>query len=286
MSLRYAFIALVTLPLAACDGLGMRGQDQPDAPAHSGPPAVSPLEVPIETGAAEPRAVSTAEASTLNTTAFSARGNDTSWAVDAAGSTAIYKSAPDQRGQAVRVNRLTFAEGVEYVGIVGGSPFALTVRGGACRDGAGQKFPMTATLKVRGRTSSGCASPATAEVAAAVAATKAPAPAAPKVARPAATTPKPPATRPAPATPTTPATPPAATTTPATPPTTTPATPPAATTPPATTTAPAVEPPVVPAPAAPAAPDATVPAPALQLPSTPPSVTPAPDAEAPAAGGE
>ncbi len=38
--------------------------------------------------------MSTAEATTYNTAAFSARGNEPFWAVDAAGGTAIYKT-PD-----------------------------------------------------------------------------------------------------------------------------------------------------------------------------------------------
>lgn len=243
MSLRHAFIALAILPLAACEGTGfpgMRGAAQPDLPAHSGPPSVSPLEVPIETGASAPRPVSTAEARTLNTAAFSASGQQPFWAVDAAGRTAIYKSADNQRGRAIRVDRLTFAEGVEYVGIHAGRPFALTVRAGACTDSvSGKRLPMTATLKVSGRMLQGCAGPATAEVATAVAAIKAPAPVLPK---PKAAPPKPPVDRPAAAAPA--------------------SAPPAAEAPVSETLAPESP-----------APEAVVPAPALQLPSTPPTVT-------------
>lgn len=260
MSPRLALIALLTLPLTACEGVNLPGMESGEtAPAegHQGPPGVSPLEQPIETGAEAPRAVSTAEATTLNTNAFSARGNEPFWAVDAAGQTAIYKTPDNQSGRAVRVNRITFAEGVEYVGVVGGRPFVLTIRGKACRDDmSGAKFPMTATLKVSGRSNNGCAAAATAEVASAVAATRAPAPAAPRTTRRAA----PAATRPA-------ASPAAATSTAAT----------------ATTEATATQDDVTTAPVTgsdsptPAAtetsPPAALPAPAIVLPETPPAVT-------------
>lgn len=268
MSLRLAFIALLTLPLAACDGARLPGfatPDEPEVQGHQGPPGVSPLEQPIETGAAEPRPIATANALTHNTAAFSARGNEPFWAVDVAGTTALYKTPDNQRGRPVRVNRLSFADGVEYVGVLNGRPFVLRVRGRDCQDSmADEKFPMTAELTVSGRTNRGCARPATAEVATAVAAIRAPVPAAPRPAaqpaaqRPAATRPTPaaqPATQPATPEPTTPA----------------PATP-ATVTPEATTPEPA-------APTAPAT-GSGVPAPTLQLPSTPPVVpTPAAGAD-------
>ncbi|MBU3030200.1 COG3650 family protein [Paracoccus marinaquae] len=258
MSPRLALIALLTLPLAACEGTGLPGlggQDEVQAEGHKGPPGVSPLEQPIETGTAEPRAVATAEAATYNTAAFSARGNEPFWAVDASGGTAIYKTPENQSGRAIRVKRIAFAEGVEYVGMLGGRPFALTVRGAACQDSmSGEKFPMTATLKVSGRTDPGCAGPASAEVAAAVAAVKAPAPAAPRAAAPKPASPRPAAPKPA----------------------VTPAAAPAPA--PAPTEAPAAASQTEPA--TPAGDSTTVPAPALQLPSTPPAVTPAADAAA------
>lgn len=251
MSPRLALIALLTLPLAACEGTGLPGMGaddaaEPQVQGHQGPPGVSPLEQPIEIGA-EGRAVATAEASTLNTAAFSARGNEPFWAVDASGGTAIYKTPGNQKGRAVRVNRLTFAEGVEYVGVLDGSPFVLTVRGTPCQDSmSGERFPMTARLKVGGRTNGGCAAPASAELAAAVAAVKAPAPPAPRTTRVAA---------PKPATPK-----------PATPKPAEPAPLPPAPTPEDT---PAVTP-ETPAPAP--ATDGIVPAPAMVLPSAPPAV--------------
>lgn len=268
MSSRLALIALMTLSLAACDGAGLPGlgsQQEPQAEGHKGPPGVSPLEAPIETGATEARPIATADARTYNTTAFSARGNEPFWAVDAAGSTAIYKTPENQKGRAVRVKRLTFAEGVEYVGVLGGRPFVLTIRGSNCQDSmSGEKFPMSAELKVSGRTNRGCAAPATAEVASAVAATKAPAPAAPKPAAPKPAAPKPaaPAAAPAAAPVVTPT--PAATETPA----------PAATeTPAASTAVPEASSPATEAPT-------TVPELPMQLPSTPPTVPAAPAGDA------
>lgn len=304
LSPRLALLALLTLPLAACEGTGLPGfgaQDEPQAEAHKGPPSVSPLEAPIETGAAEARAIATAEAQTHNTAAFSARGNEPFWAVDVAGNTAIYKTPSNQRGQAIRVNRLTFAEGVEYIGVLGGRPFAVNIRAAECRDSmSGDRFPMTATLTVSGRSERGCAGPATAEVAPAVAATRAPAPAAPRTTatRPAATRPAaspapaatPAATTPEPAAEESPATEAPATSTPDTaapettaPETTAPATPPSTTESPAITTTPLPAPttespaPAASEPEAPAtgtAPEspATVPAPTLRLPATPPGV--------------
>ncbi|WP_207472260.1 COG3650 family protein, partial [Paracoccus fontiphilus] len=182
MTPRLALIALMTLPLAACEGVNLPGLGtaEPEVQGHKGPPGVSPLEQPIETGA-EVKPVSTAEASTYNTAAFSARGNEPFWAVDVAGSTAIYKTPDNQKGRPIRVNRLAFAQGVEYVGVHAGRPFVLNIRAAECEDSmSGQDFPFTARLTVSGRSEAGCASAASAEVAQAVAATRAPAPAAPR----------------------------------------------------------------------------------------------------------
>lgn len=194
LSPRLALLALMTLPLAACEGMSLPnvGPQEPAVPAHQGPPTVSPVEVPIETGTGEVRPVATAEPLTHSTAAFSARGNEPFWSVDVAGNTAIYKTPDNQRGRAVRVDRLTFAEGVEYIGVVNGRPFAINIRATACQDTmADQSFPMTARLTISGRTERGCAQPASPEVAQAVAATRAPAPAAPRTTaqRPASTRP-------------------------------------------------------------------------------------------------
>lgn len=224
MTPRLALVALMTLPLAACEGVSLPGMGRdtaaPAAQGHQGPPGVSPLQQPIETGT-EARPVSTAEASTYNTPAFSARGNEPFWAVDAAGGTAIYKTPDNPNGRPIRVNRLNFAGGVEYVGVLGGRPFVLNLRAAACEDSmSGDDFPFVARLTVSGRTQAGCAAPATAEIAQAVAATRAPAPPAPRQAAPAVTRPaatRPAATRPAPAETPAPAATPAATPAPADP---------------------------------------------------------------------
>lgn len=253
MTPRLALIALMTLPLAACEGVNLPtiGGAEPEVQGHQGPPGVSPLEQPIETGA-EARPVSTAEAATYNTAAFSARGNEPFWAVDVAGSTAIYKTPDNQNGRPIRVNRLNFAQGVEYVGVHSGRPFVLNIRAAACQDSmSGDRFPFTARLTVSGRTEAGCAGPAAAEVAQAVAATRAPAPAAPRTAPVAS---RPAAARPAPAPEATPA---ATEAEPAETPAATPAQTPAATPAPA---APAPAPAPAPAAATPAAPAATAPA--------------------------
>ncbi|MBK4217209.1 hypothetical protein JJJ17_14855 [Paracoccus caeni] len=289
MTPRLALIALLTLPIAACEGINLPGQEEPQVEGHKGPPGVSPLEQAIETGAEEGRALSTAEATTYNTAAFSARGNEPFWAVDVAGNTAIYKTPENQRGTAIRVDRIAFAEGVEYIGVHRGRPFTVNIRAARCQDSmSGDRFPMTATVTVAGNVQRGCAGPASAEVAQAVAATRAPAPAEPRATRratPAATRP---AATPAPAAETPAAETPA--TTPAeTPATDAPATPvqgtPASEMPPAPTTAPAAPAPDAPAPdaPAPAAPAATdapaapaapvqLPSPSVILPATPPSL--------------
>ncbi|MDB6176078.1 hypothetical protein PAF17_00980 [Paracoccus sp. Z330] len=268
MSPRLALIALLTLPLAACEGTGIPGlgsQQDAQVEGHKGPPSVSPLEQPIETGEAPGKAVATAEGTTNSTGAFSARGNEPFWAVDVAGGTAIYKTPGNQKGRAIRVNRLTFDKGVEYVGVLSGRPFVLNIRGAACQDTmSDEKFPFTATLTVSGRSNSGCASPASAEVANAVAATKAPAPAAPRRSQPAAA-PKPAPTRPA----TAPAAAAAVTETETAAEAS--STDSSTETEAPTTPQPAAE--TATTPAAPATP--AVPAPAIALPSTPPAVTPA-----------
>ncbi|RMC37820.1 COG3650 family protein [Paracoccus alkanivorans] len=171
MNPRFALLALMCLPLAACDeavmadlrrGIGMEAEEaQPEDPAKPRPPAVSPLEVPIETGTAEPRLAVNANAETLNTAAFAARGNEPFWSVEVSGNTANYKTPENQGGRKVNVTRLTFAQGVEYVGTLDGLVFKLTLRGADCTDSmSGEKFPMTASLTARGKTSQGCAVPA------------------------------------------------------------------------------------------------------------------------------
>lgn len=170
---RIALIALMTLPLAACDSeamtdlrrnLGMEeaAEAQPEEPEGPRPPAVSPLVAPIETGATAPAPVPTVEPLTYQATAFVARGNEPFWNVQVAGNTATYRTPENQNGRQIQVNRLAFAGGVEYIGVLNGQPFVLNMRPGRCQDSmADQRFPLTARLTVRGNTVEGCAAPGT-----------------------------------------------------------------------------------------------------------------------------
>ncbi|WP_036761756.1 hypothetical protein [Paracoccus yeei] len=280
MNFRSAFAVLsMTVALTACGQLPFQ-QSEPEAPAHSGPPTVSPLDQPIETGA-EAIPVSTAEASTMQTAMFRAAGNG--WVATASDKTAVLERA-GAKSVGVTVRRMTYGRGVEFVGSMNGQVFSLNIRAAECDTGSG-KAPFSARLKVGSQSMTGCAAPTdTMPKAQVKAASAAPKPkAAAKPATPAAK-PATPASAPAPAaTPApaaAPATEPASTpeSTPA--PAAEPATPPAAETPApakpaATTPAPAATTPATSAPeAAPAEPAPAadpVPAPSVVLPETPPA---------------
>lgn len=167
---RLAILALMTLPLAACDtqvmtdlrrGVGLDdAAAQPEEPTGPRPPAVSPLEQPIETGTVG-RVVPTAEPVTYRTTAFVAGGNEPAWNVQVSGDTAVYRTADNQAGRQIQVNRLVFSEGVEYIGVLGGRPFVLNLRAAKCKDSmVDETYPLTARLTVNGQTQPGCAQPA------------------------------------------------------------------------------------------------------------------------------
>ena len=264
MKFRSAFAVLsMTVALAACGNLPVQQEERAaeQAPGHSGPPAVSPLEQPIETGA-ESRPLATAEASTMATAMFRASG--AGWTVTAADKTAVYER-PGAKSVGVTVRRMAYARGAEFIGNMNGQVFALNIRAEAC-EANGQKSPFTANLRVGSQRLTGCAAPTDSMPKAQVKASSAgPKPkAAPKAKAPAA---KP--AEPKPATET-----PAVTTTPATPEATTPATTAPATTAPVTTPAPVVTTPAAPAEStAPAAttPDTgtTPPAPAATTPEKP-----------------
>ncbi|MBT0782183.1 hypothetical protein [Paracoccus sp. pheM1] len=235
MKFRSAFAVLsMTVALAACGELPFQSSE-PEAPAHSGPPGVSPLEAPIETGT-EGKPVATAEASTLGTAMFRAAGPG--WTVTAADKTAVYER-PGAKSVGVTVRRMAYGRGVEFIGSMNGSVFALNIQAAECEAG-GQKTPFTARLRVGSQRLSGCAVPTDTMPKAQVrASSAAPKPKAqPKPAAPAAK----PETTPATATPeteattTAPATAPAETTTGTTPTTST--TPAAGTTPETPATAP------------------------------------------------
>ncbi|AUH33862.1 COG3650 family protein [Paracoccus tegillarcae] len=184
MKLRLGAVALLPFALAACDeaamsdlrsGLGMTPTEeaQPEEPAGPPqPPAVSPLDQAIEVQGGAQAAVSTAQAETYNTQAFVARGNEPFWNIEAAGDSVLYKTPANPAGRSINVRRLVFANGVEYVGTLDGSVFALTIRGDDCVDDmSGEAFPMTAVLKIGGRMNNGCAAPAAAAAATAGTAT-------------------------------------------------------------------------------------------------------------------
>ncbi len=292
MKFRSAFAVLsMTVALAACGELPFQSSE-PEAPAHSGPPGVSPLEAPIETGT-EGKPVATAEASTLGTAMFRAAGSG--WTVTAADKTAVYER-PGAKSVGVTVRRMAYGRGVEFIGSMNGSVFALNIQAAECEAG-GQKTPFTARLRVGSQRLSGCAVPTDtmpkAQVRASSAAPKPkaqPKPAAPAAkpeTTPATATPETeaPTTAPAPApAETTTGTTPTTSTTPETPatgsaPTTAPSTGSTAETPAsgAATGAPDAETPATDDSAAPATPPASggsdttsgVPAPALILPEPP-----------------
>ncbi|MTH34584.1 hypothetical protein GL279_08225 [Paracoccus limosus] len=267
MKIRSALAVLsMTVALTACGELPFLKSTEapaaPEAPAtHAGPPAVSPLEQPIETGS-ENVPVAMAEASTLGTAMFRAVG--AGWTVTAADKTAVYERS-GQKSVGVTVRRMTYAKGVEFIGTMNGSVFSLNVRAQSCEAG-GSTAPFTARLKVGGQTLTGCATPTDSMPKAQVKASSAtPKPKA--TAKPAATKPVAPASKPAAASTTTTA--PATSTAPAT---TIPASPTTSPTPatetPATTT-PVITAPANPAPETPAA----IPAP-LNEPAAPAAVLP------------
>ncbi|MTH77178.1 hypothetical protein [Paracoccus aestuariivivens] len=290
MKFRSAFAVLaMSVAVTACGELPFQKNTPEEAPAvekPAGPPAVSPIDSPIETGE-EGRPLATAEANTANIAMFRAAG--AGWTVTANNSRAVYERS-GAKSTAVSVRRMTYARGVEFIGTMNGSVFSLNVQAAECQAGD-VKTPFTAKLRVGSQRLSGCAAATDtmpkAQVTASSAAPKPkstakPKPAAAPVAKPAdpATTTPSTATTPAPAaTETAPATTAPVTSTPLAPAVTTPA--PAAETPaatpaPATTPAPAATTtPEAPAATTPSDAPATsgVPAPQLILPPTPPATT-------------
>jgi len=252
MNFRSAFAVLsMTVAVTACGELPFQKSATEEPAGHSGPPGVSPLDQPIETGA-DGVAVATGEASTMNTAMFRASG--AGWTVTAGDKRAVLER-PGAKSTAVTVRRMTYARGVEFVGTMNGSVFSLNVQAAECKAGD-QRTPFTAKLRLGSQNLSGCAVATDTMPKAQVTASSA-APKPKTAAKPAAPAAKP-------------AEPAAAATTPAADTVTTPATTPA-------TTTPAVTEPANPAPAT------TAPAPATTAPATPaPTTSPAP-AETPAA---
>lgn len=186
-------LMLLPLALAACDDASGEGFRLPwdkapaeEVPAHTGPPAVSPLVEPIERADSTPVAVATAEARTLNEAAFAAEGPGGAWRIEVAGNKAVYQRH-GARDAALDMRRIPYARGVEYIGVLNGQPFALTITGDKCgTEGMGKGWTMAARLKVAGRMHQGCAAPA-AKAPARATPTPAPATTAPATTAPTAT---------------------------------------------------------------------------------------------------
>ncbi|MDO5640912.1 MAG: hypothetical protein Q4G26_00790 [Paracoccus sp. (in: a-proteobacteria)] len=174
MKLRYALV-LLPLALAACDEQARQDfrlpweKPAPEAAAPEPPvdpmsrplvaPEVSPNQVPIEIDGPRTR-VATAESRTLNAAGFVARGNEPFWTVEVAGSGARYITPENPNGSTVAVRRIVYQQGVEYIGERGGAPFSINIRAVECTDSmSGEKFPMTALLRMGSRRLQGCASP-------------------------------------------------------------------------------------------------------------------------------
>ncbi|MDO5371642.1 hypothetical protein, partial [Paracoccus sp. (in: a-proteobacteria)] len=89
---------------------------------------------------------------TLAVTNLTATGEG--WTASVAGSTARFQPAGGNASN-IEVRRIPYSGGVEYIGVLGGQPFVLRVNAQDC---GGQ--PLTATLRARGTTLPGCATPA------------------------------------------------------------------------------------------------------------------------------
>lgn len=159
MKMRSAFAVLaMTVAVTACGELPFQNKTPPETAATAeqpkGPPAVSPIDQPIETGA-EGTAVATAEASTMNTKMFRASG--AGWTATAADKRAVYEAA-GAKSTAVAVRRMTYARGVEFVGTMNGKVFSLNIQATECKAGD-SALPFTAKLRTGGKTLTGCAGP-------------------------------------------------------------------------------------------------------------------------------
>lgn len=173
MKLHLAILALLPLSLAACDeaamkdfqsSLGLKSRDAAEVaaqqpPANPQPPAISPLQQPIELSEGSKTLRATAQAATVDLTSFTASGTDRAWTVDVANNKAVYKR-PNAKNTTVSLRRIVYAGGVEFVGVLGGSPFTIRVSAGECRTADGGKMPLSAVLRTGSTHMPGCAAPA------------------------------------------------------------------------------------------------------------------------------
>ncbi|MDO5620434.1 MAG: hypothetical protein Q4G24_03080 [Paracoccus sp. (in: a-proteobacteria)] len=171
MKLRLAALALLPLALAACDETQMQNfrdsfsskpaetAQEPAEPTPPQPPAVSPLKDPIELAGGAKTARATAQAGTVNVTALNAIGTEQDWSADVAGGKVVFKRA-GAADVTVAVDRLVFAGGIEFIGVLGGRPFTLRASEAACTGRGGQKYPLSVTLRAQGNTLTGCGSAA------------------------------------------------------------------------------------------------------------------------------
>lgn len=161
-------LALLALPLAlaACSDEGMQDfrmpWDRPEPPPVAAPaepprPAIpeptgaSPTVQPLEIAGNTAR-IATADSETLAVNDFTASGEG--WSAAVTGTTARFER-PGARAASVTVRRIPYSGGVEYIGTLGEQPFVLRVNATDCN---GQ--PLTATLRARGTSYAGCATPA------------------------------------------------------------------------------------------------------------------------------
>lgn len=172
MKLRLAVLALLPMTLAACDEAAMKdfqaslGLTDRDAaavaaaqpPAKPQPPAVSPLEQPIELAGGSQSLRATAQAATVDLTRFTASGTEKVWAVDVAGDKATYQR-PDAKAATISLRRIVYAGGAEFVGVLGGAPFTIRVSAGECAGPDGKTWPLTAKLRSGSTHLAGCAKP-------------------------------------------------------------------------------------------------------------------------------
>jgi uncharacterized membrane protein len=137
---------LAVMLLAACN----KPAEPPDAQGGS------PVPGPEAAGKGEPPAGSPGPS-----ISYVALGNEPSWSAKINGNMLLYTTPDDPEGKTYTVERKFTPKGIQFLGVEGGKPFVLDIRGEACEDTmSGQKFAFTATFDYAGRKLAGCARPA------------------------------------------------------------------------------------------------------------------------------